>query len=253
MKNSRAVVNDRQTRLLQLLADGKNHRVEELAQILGFSCITIRRDLQSLEESGAVKRQYGSARLLERTARDAIRLPFDVAHRAIGMAAAAMVQDGDMVFVNSGRITQAFIAALSGKHITVVTNNLQALELTDNDGVTVMLTGGEIDYPALHGELALQSLRMVTAKKCFLDVNGISAAGGMTVSLPWQASINATMLGHCAADKVILAEGDKIGRRLNFRAGELSGITCLITDCTADPQELEKIRKAGVQVVVAGL
>jgi len=248
LKNSRAVVDERQNRIVQLLNDNASHRVEELAETLGYSTITIRRDLQHLENEGLVKRQYGSAQLVAPSARPVEKSIYDLAQKAIAAYAASMVEDGDTIFANTGRTTQAFIAALKGRNITVVTNNLKALEVPINEGVNLMLTGGEIAYPALYGEFAVNSLKTVTASKCFLGVNGISAEGGMTTAASKQASINALMLARCVGEKIVITDSSKVGKQLNFYTGSLSEISCVITDSLADPAEIQRIRDLGVRV-----
>lgn len=250
MKNSKAVVEERQSRIVQLLGDHNSHRVEELAELLGYSAITIRRDLQYLEGKGVVERRYGSAQLAAPSAPPAEEDLYAAAHRAIASYAANLVEDGDTIFVNAGRTTQAFIAALKGNNITVVTNNLKALEIPPRSGITIMFTGGETSYPAFYGEFTACSLKTVTASKCFLGVNGISAKEGMTTAASMQASVNSLMLERCAGEKYVLADSSKVGKHLNFYTGALSDISCVVTDSLADPQEIQQMRALGVKVVL---
>ena len=250
MKNSKAVVDERQAKIVQLLGDNENHRVEELAELLGYSTITIRRDLQYLEGKGIVERRYGSAQLVAPSPPPAEHDIYAAAQKAIASYAASMVEDGDTIFANTGRTTKEFIAALRGKNITVVTNNLKALEVPINDGVTLMLTGGEISYPALFGEFTVSSLKTVTASKCFLGVNGISANGGMTTAASMQASVNSLMLSRCIGEKIVITDSSKVGKQLNFYTGSLNDISCVITDNLADPAEIQQIRDLGVKVVL---
>ena len=61
MKRDRQSVNDRHTRILSLLRERREIKVDELAQMFGVSPMTIRRDLQHLEDRGLVSRFYGGA------------------------------------------------------------------------------------------------------------------------------------------------------------------------------------------------
>lgn len=251
MKNSRAVVEERRNNIIKILGDNTKHNVENLAQELGYSPITIRRDLLVLEENGMVKRQYGSVQLVDTLLKNDDTNIYDLARKKIAERAASMVEDDDTIFINTGRTTQAMLAALKGKkNVTVVTNNLMALDIPVDNGINLMLVGGEVAYPGLSGEFSINSLRQVIASKCFIGVNGISAEAGMTTALSKFSSINSEMLARCNGERVVIADSSKIGRRLNFYSGDISQISRIITDNLGDPEELDKLRARDIIVDV---
>ena len=104
MRNSKAAVTQRREHILELLKRDTSIRVNDLADTLAVSQLTVRRDLEQLESEGRVKRMHGEARIID----PAIHLTYRgdehlLQMQAVGAAAARMVEDGDTIFVNSGR------------------------------------------------------------------------------------------------------------------------------------------------------
>ena len=100
------------------------------------------------------------------------------------------------------------------------------------------------------GEFAINSIRKVTANKCFLGASGISAAGGVTSSIIQEVAVNQSMISQCSGPKIVVAESSKIGVRHSFFSYGLNMVTHLITDSGADPEELARIRDCGVETIV---
>lgn len=257
MKNSREVVMLRQKKLLQYLQEHRSERIGVLAELFDVTPITIRRDLNTLMENGYVKREFGAV---------SCTLPpnADVQYQtpqgnpspnlyAIAKIAAGFIQNNDLVFFNSSSTALFILKFLQNVHATIITNNGRALYCERAPGIDLFLTGGEVygQKQSLVGEIALNTLSKMTAAKCFLGVSGISAKDGITSAIMQETAINQQMLQHCAGQKIIVADGSKIGVTRSFFSGHATDITHLITDASANPQELDALRELGIQIIIA--
>lgn len=255
MKNSRNNIQHRQMRLLQYLEENKSASVEDLSRLLNVSPITIRRDLDDLENRKLVTRYFGGAQI-------ALGLPESdessylvstTQHldckQAIARRAAELLSDGDIVFINSSA-TALLIYPYITANILIVTNNGRSLQMERPSNVDLMLTGGEVsgNKQSLVGQLAVEMLSSITATKCILGASGVSVEGGITSQVIQETAINRTMLRRCSGEKIVVADHTKIGLEHNFFSSNLTDITRLITDTGADSSELESIRRAGITV-----
>ena len=135
--------------------------------------------------------------------------------------------------------------------MTVVTNNGKALQITPPHSVSVILTGGEIRQPkwSLSGEFALSTVRHINAAKAILGCSGLSASRGLTTLISHETSINSMMLDHSDVH-IIVADSTKIGTSSSFRYGGPAQVDILVTDPDADPEEIERLKRAGVRKVL---
>lgn len=256
MKNDRDTIQKRQMRLLEYLKKNEYTNVTQLSQLLGVSPITVRRDLDTLAHRGLVSRYFGGAKLTQAVREDdePAYLESTTQHlaqkRAIARRAAAMLEDGDTVFINSSSTALLIYPYLQDKSVLVVTNNGRSLLVQRSGSIELVLTGGEVygNKQSLVGQFALETLSRITATKCILGVSGISVEGGITSRVIQETAINQMMLRRCSGPKIVVADSTKIGVEHNFFSGKLSDITHLITDSGADPEKLDSIRQAGIEV-----
>lgn len=258
MKNNRSVIEKRQTRLLQYLGERQTLDVSKLAELLNVSPITVRRDLDILASRGLVVRYFGGAKLVGNTTVEdetsylettVQRLP---QKQAIARMAAQMLEDGDTIFMNSSSTALMIYPYIQNKNLLIVTNNGRSLTAHRESGVDLVLTGGEVfgNKHSLVGQLALESISRVTANKCIIGVSGISADGGITTRVLQETSINQAMLRRCTGPHIVVTDSSKIGVQHSFFSGSIRDVTHLITDTGADPNAVEAIRAAGVEVIL---
>ena len=174
MKRERAFVESHRNRIVEIMEEKPEVRVDELSQLLGVSLITIRRDLQYLEEQKLLVRNYGGAvsTMAPKNMKDEVQLY----RKIIARYAAAFVSENDTIFINTSS---------NALQVTVITNNGKAIGREYCPGVNVVLTGGELRHPkdAMVGDFTLRNLQHVYAKKAFVGCSGISAELGMTTEI----------------------------------------------------------------------
>ena len=153
MKNKKGVIVKRQQTILQRLQKEKEVSVDQLANELGVSSLTIRRDLIEFENQGFVKRHYGGAKLIEGTLFEDPTLDVPPAtgqdgttdyRRVVAKKAAELIEEGDIIFVNSSKTALLMLDYISGKRVSVITNNGNAITSSHDPLVSIILTGGEL-------------------------------------------------------------------------------------------------------------
>jgi len=245
MKRTQASVDDRRNRILEIMQSHPEVRVDELSEKMGVSLITIRRDLQILEDRKLLKRVYGGA-VASLDADEEVMMYRNL----IARYAASLVADNDNLFINTSRNALRMLEYIRCGNVTVITNNGKAILCDYPSSVNVVLTGGELRHPkgAMVGDVALRSLQSVYANKAFVGCSGINAENGMTTEIFHEVSINEMMIDHATKGAYVLADHTKIGKKSGFVSGPIEKIKVLITDEKAPEEALEEIRDRGVIV-----
>jgi DeoR/GlpR family transcriptional regulator of sugar metabolism len=248
---------DRLDGVLRLLEARDSVQVAELADMFSISEVTVRSDLTALAKLGLVARVRGGVRAIREGNTEVgfdLRLRLEVERkRAIARAAAAMVDEGDAVALDSS--TTAYYLALelrAKRELVVVTNGLLvATALADAPGITVLVTGGVLRLSAMSlvGDLGTDVLRTTRINKGFLGARGISLERGLMDLSPDEVRIKQEMADACEQVYGIF-DGSKWHRSalLAFvMAEDLAGI---ITDSSAPAAEVEAWREVGVEVMM---
>jgi DeoR/GlpR family transcriptional regulator of sugar metabolism len=232
--------------------------VTEMAEALGTTDITLRRDLRAMAKEGLLVRTHGGAVLpaglghepsYSEKARQA-----GAEKAAIARLAVAMIQPGDSILLGPGTTTLALARLLvSSPELTVVTNSLLVAQaLMEAPHVEVILTGGTLrrSIHALVGPAAEESVRSLRASQAFISGNGFTADRGLSTPSPLVAATDRA-LASAAQQVVVLADYTKIGEETMCQTVAAARVHTLITDSRAKPAELEAIRSAGIEVQVA--
>lgn len=248
----------RRERIQAYLAAKKIAATIDLCNLLDVSEATVRRDLEWLEDKGIIERTHGGAIFNER-----INLEQEYKQRAlrqieekrkIGALAASLVEDGDILFVNSGTTTTQLIRQIRPDlDVTIITNNLIAvLEIGEVD-YEVLLLGGSFQPKSnsVAGRFAVQNLSQVYANKAFIGVDGISIKHGCTVPSNAEAEVVHLMLERTQGPVYILADHSKWGMVSNFEVAPIHKINALITDSGLDSSALSALEARSVEVLVA--
>jgi DeoR/GlpR family transcriptional regulator of sugar metabolism len=250
---------DRYTLILQMIQDQQKMSIIDLSNQLGVSEITIRRDLKDLVDRGMVHRIYGGAIIAQSNPIDSPilqRLNEDKEIKEkIGQAAAALVQDGETVFIGSGSTTAYVARQLVNKRgITVITNALNVgMELANSEGVTVVVVGGMLrpSELSLIGHIADQALRELRVDKVIMGIQAISMHAGLSNDyLPEVMTDRAIFT--MAQEVILVADNTKFEKVETGYVAPVNRIKTLITDHKTDPNVLRQIRDLGINVILTG-
>lgn len=248
MKRERAYVDGRRNQILEIMKKNPTVRVDELAKKMEVSLITIRRDLQYLEEQKRLVRFYGGAAAVDE--KDAEENEVLIYRKLIAKYAATLVENSDSLFINTSRNALQMLDYVTCRNVTVITNNGKAIGKDYHEGISILLTGGELRYPknAMVGDFAIRNLQTVFPKKAFMGCSGISPLSGVTTEIAGEVKINELMIRNATKDVYVLADHTKIGKKSSFTTSPIQRIGHLITDEKAPADVLEELRSAGMDI-----
>ncbi len=243
----------RQEALQDLLREHGQMTVRRLAEQLGVSEATIRRDLQELSGASGLKRMHGGVTFSEDTEPPVIsrRRENAAAKVALARRAAEEIYEGATIFIGSGS-TMACVAEclLDRRELTVITNaHNVASELAPARGVNIVMTGGAFrkGEMSLIGPITETTLRQVPFEVALMSVQGVSAASGLSNAFAPEASTDRVVV-EVAPRLVVVAEAHKLGRTAPISIGPATAIDLLITDAESEDEELGRLGALGVAV-----
>jgi len=231
--------------------------VGELSQQFNVSEVTIRADLQALADSNLVVRTHGGAVTASRALPDislSSRLKQQVHEKdRIGEAGAAMVADGDAIFLDSSSTALAIARQLKDhRHVTIISNSLAvAQEMLDAPGVTVVMPGGTLrrETASLIRAESLDALRRFNIEKGFFGAHGLSVPEGLTDVSIDEAEIKQPLVDMCRR-VIAIVDATKWGRVGLASFARLDQIDCVITDSHAPLEWVEQARARGIEVLL---
>jgi DeoR family transcriptional regulator, aga operon transcriptional repressor len=244
---------DRLDTIMTRLSEHGSVGVTGLADDLGVSMATIRRDLELLESQRLLSRTHGGAvshgvlyelPLRYRSGRH------EVEKHRIAEAAAARLGDARVVGLTGGTTTTEVARRIADRSLTVVTNALNiAAELAVRPNLKLVVTGGVArpESYELVGPLADATLDHLNIDVVFVGVDGASRAG-MTTHHEVEAHTNRRMIER-ASRVVVVCDASKIGRSALAVICRAHAVDELITDGPADGAPLGELRAAGVHVI----
>jgi DeoR/GlpR family transcriptional regulator of sugar metabolism len=235
---------DRLVKILDILSAHKNIKVTLLSEMLDVSQVTVRKDLDDLEYRGLIRRNHGYASLdgCDDTGK---RIAFNHSiKRRIAIAAAATVEEGETIMLESGSCCAIFAEelALSQKNITIITNSaFIANYVRKLPNIKIILLGGyfQPESQVLVGPMTIKCSEIFYADKFFMGVGGYVSEYGFTGKDPLRVE-TATELASRAKQIFVLTEAEKFHRRSVYNMIRINRLTGVFTDETI-PQEAEAV------------
>jgi DeoR/GlpR family transcriptional regulator of sugar metabolism len=233
--------------------------VNDLAEHFEVSVDTIRRDLDALASRGLLTRTHGGAvpvePLVNRDSSFAIKMQKQTAEkRRIARAAAELIRDGETLVINGGSTTHYFAQELGHrKNLTVVTNSLNIPPALPEHAVRrIYVLGGPylVENQSTLGPLEFARTGGITVDTAVIGVGGITAKGGLSVTVLEDATMTAAMIT-AAHRSIVLADGSKFGHNDFAHLGSFTCIEILVTDRELSEDIASAMVAAGVEVIVA--
>ena len=249
-------IEQRRKRILELLQREGKVKVTDLSKLFGTSEVTIRGDLDGLEEQGLLQRVHGGAisnyknyynmDLHDRTETNGEE------KRRIAVEAASMISDGDTVIIGSGTTPLYVMRELKNhKNLIIITNSLPVAyeaRFNRNINVVVMLGGNiNLQYEFVTGDDAINQLNRYKADKLILSSDGVSSEFGVTTYHHLESELYRRMIA-LVDKRILVADYTKIGRANFARIEDIEKIDCLVSNHNANKDEIEAIREKGVEV-----
>ena len=239
----------RANQIMKLLRKTGTAQASDISKHLQVSLVTVRKDLQRMEDEGLLHRIHGGAAIRETKASPDSRM---VIVDRIAEAAAKEINTGDCVIMNAGNTTLLTARKLLGrKGITIITNSIAiARELVQQTGIKLIFLGGEVNAEAIftYGWDAIAQLEQYKANKLILSVSGFSYSAGLTTRHMEAADLLRKMIARTET-VIAVADDTKIGFESFYHVGNLDAVDMLITNPTpATEQELEKLTDKNIHV-----
>lgn len=250
--------NQRREKILELIREDGHAKVLDLSRIFKVTEVTIRQDLEKLENEGSITREHGGAYLknMDLNVRNfSLQNQDNLAEkRMIARKALEFIEDGDTIILDSGSTTTELAKILNGfKNLTVITNALNiGLILGADPGINVILTGGEFKAPTLSltGQKAADFFQNLHVDKLFLATAGVSLKSGLTYPGISDICVKRAMI-ESANVTYLLADSSKIGKNAFASLGALSLINYLITDSGIKKEDIVWLESYEVEFVLA--
>lgn len=246
----------RRRRLTELITRQGYATLDELVRVLGVSESTIRRDLEVLDLAGSVKRTHGGAvyagEVRSMPAFDERTGTAAVEKRAIGQAAADLLQDGDTVLLDGGTTTLEVARALIGRRVQVVTNSLPIAQLLASSQQTDLILIGGYVYPRTGvalGPLAIASMQSIRVRTAILGAGGIVPEGIYNSNLLLVETERQMM--SCGQEVMIVADHTKFGRLALARLCGLDEVQSIVVDAGLADEHRAVLEAAGLTIHVA--
>jgi DeoR/GlpR family transcriptional regulator of sugar metabolism len=235
--------------------------VAELEAKFGVSSMTARRDLDGLERRGLARRTHGGAVLPAFSAHEdsfASRLEVAAdAKQALARAAAAGVQEGESLFIDSSTSGYHVVRALldRGVSATVITNSLPVMELVaahPSAAVDLVGVGGMMRRltRSFVGPFAVHTVLGHIADRLFFSVKGVTPDGALTDPDALEAEVKRAMVAH-AERPVLLLDETKLATHGRSVLGRIADVSTVLAH-GLDDERVKALRAAGARVEVVG-
>lgn len=248
---------ERQEKMLAYINKVAKVSVRELSELFNMSLVTIRSDIKTLARRGLIIRTHGGALSAQRGTNaeipSKIRAIQNVpAKQMIAQVAAKLIEDDDIIILDSGSTTYEIAQRISARNVTVITNDLKiGTLLAERGDVSLIVTGG-ILLPSVYsliGSDATAFLKRVKAHKLFLGCDAIDFEWGISNRTIQEVAIKQTMM-EAARFKIAVADHSKFDKQVFARFCDLTDIDLLITD-QLPPQRAEQLSQLGVRYTIA--
>ena len=258
-KQPKLLIEERRRRILDRVNSQERVTVSDLVEAFGISAVTIRGDLDALDDQGGLVRSHGGAVKRLNPLQDYPIQVKEILHHGakvrIAQAAARLIRSEQIIILDSGTTTAEIARQI--KHaklgsLTVITNALNiAMELANLPHVSVIMLGGmlrQMSY-SLVGPHAEQILSDLNADHVFLGVDGLDPELGLSTPDVFEAKLNALMI-RVSRQVTVVADSSKFGQRSLSVISRMENVHRVITDTKAPPDVLAALRAHGVEVLL---
>jgi len=260
MAKKRETTVGRRNDILQLLGEKGEVFVAELSKKFKVSEVTIRNDLDQLEQKNTLIRARGGAikfetrMVYDQRVVDKSKIHFKE-KALIGKEAAKYVKESDIIIIDSGSTTGEMVSNfVDYQDLTVITNALDiANQLISKPNINVIIPGGYLrkNSISLVGPMAEKSLRNLNVDKVFLGVDGIDSRHGLYTPNVEEARLNEVMI-EISEEVILLVDSSKFKVRSLAFICTIDKVHRVITDGNILMDDRKRLEDAGVQVIIAG-
>lgn len=250
---------ERRAKIVETIENKQFISVAQLSNLYNVHETTIRRDLDELESQGLVVRIHGGVVPASIKSDEPVfdaRATENIGEKErIGRHAAKSISSGEAIILDSGTTTLEIAHALNDmthlQDITIITNDINiASVLRSNRSITTIVTGGTLfqDSFMLNGQIANESLQKLSVDKAFIGTPALNVEKGLTHFNELLITTKKNMID-AAAEKIVVTDHTKIGRRAMYTFLPINQIDLLITDKQTDKKLIEEMYSNGLKKI----
>ena len=253
--NQKISSKERRNKMLEMLREQKKIMVTDLASYFHVSEVSIRNDMEYLEDKQLLIRVKGGAvninlgNEFEDLSIDSKQRSHSTEKQAIGKYAANFIKNGETIILDSGTTTLEVAKNLGHlNNLTIITNGINiAEELAKYDKFSVIVLGGYMRSVSLStiGMSAESTLRNYYVDKLFLGVDSVNLEKGLTTPNAEEASLNRTMID-CARQVIAIFDSSKLDKRSFAFIAKIDAIDVIVTDDKISEESRGQIDRAGI-------
>lgn len=249
---------ERQEQIVKLLARQKRVTVNDLCDVFSISKATARRDLEILASQGRIQRVHGGAIVVDKAPPELpiLERQSDQAteKERIGVAAAALIQDNETVFLGSGTTVLEVARHLIDRTLTVITNSLPVINLfaSSASSVQVVAIGGELRKRELSfiGHITEQNLGEVYVDKVIMGVRAISLEQGLTNDYFPETNTDRAII-RMGKEVILVADHTKFGRVSTVLLAPLTSVHTIVSDQLLSDVIANELKALGIRLILA--
>jgi DeoR/GlpR family transcriptional regulator of sugar metabolism len=252
------LASERRRLILERVAEHQSIEAQALADELGVSVMTIRRDIKRLEQDGFLRQTYGGATVhITKSVElgfNSRALQFSAQKRRIGASAASLIEPGQTLFLGEGTTTAQFAQFLPPHpHLLVITASLSQASLLCSRDIRVIVVGGKLHANELimTGPIAEATIQRFYADVCVLGAAGLDPTVGVTEMDYEVASLHRLMMER-SRHVLVLADHSKLGFRAPAVVAPARMVETLITDEAPSKAILAQLQACGMKISVIG-
>ena len=245
---------DRSQAILSLLAEEQKLEVSALAQELQVSQVTIRKDLDVLEQRGLIVREHGFARIGNPdNIAGRIAYHYEEKYR-IASRAAELVEDGETLMIENGSCCALLAEVLSKtkKNLTIITNSAFIADYIRHQTAFQIILLGGIYQPhsqVLVGPMIRQCAENFFVPHFFIGTDGYSLRTGFTNHDQMRAQAVRDM-AHQADEIIVLTESSKFSHPSTVPLNVSQHIKTVITDSGLNAECRQQLYESGITPIL---
>lgn len=244
---------ERQLRILNMIQHNGSVQVDELAEELQVSTMTIRRDLEKLQQDGVIERCHGGAVSKTEVSYADKRISKHEEKEKIAAKAIEFIQEGDAVYLDAGTTTYEIARRIMYmEHMTVVTNDLEIALLMKNSKAELILCGGKVQKStgSTYGYYATQMMGDFRFDIGFFGAAAINEELQVLTPTADKAFLKRLLVKQ-SQQSFLAVDGSKFNRQGMNRINSLADYTAVITDQDFNGNKAQLIKKMGITIINA--
>lgn len=242
---------ERQIKIMNLIQKRGSVQVDELAQELKVSTMTIRRDLEKLNVEGLIERCHGGAVSKQEVTYADKQVSNQITKKKLARICASYVKEGDSIFLDAGTTTFEIAALISTvPNIMVLSNDLEIIKLLSESEVNLMICGGDIQKStkSINGFYATQMIEQLWFDIGFFGTAAVNDKLQAMTPTVAKAFLKRKSAEHCRKS-FLIADQTKFNRTALTFVNELTDYDYIVTDYHFKQEELKTLKREGTEVI----